>query len=128
VGRFAGRLGAGEGDDALHGLIAQRRFAGLAGGVAQQSFDPGLGEALPAPDCRASDPGAFGDRRDVQSIGRAEDDPSPRHMLLGAVAIGDDRLEQSAILSRDQRTHCLSHAPSIAHPFPFVSHLNASVH
>jgi hypothetical protein len=87
-----------------------------------------LGEALlPAPHCRPADPGAFGHRRDAPSIGRAEDDPSPRHMLLGAVAIGDDRLEPSTIFSRDQRTHCLSRAPSIAYPLRLVNPLNASV-
>ena len=107
----------------------RRRLAGLAGLVAQQALDPGLGEPpLPAPDRRPADPGAPGDLGDVQPVGRAEDDPSPRHVLLGAVAIGDDRLQTSTILSRDQRTHDLSHAPSIAHPLCSVNPLFASVH
>ena len=59
VGRLAGRLGTGERHDPLHGLIAQGRFAGLAGGIAQQAVDAGLGEPpLPAPDRRPADPGA----------------------------------------------------------------------
>ena len=37
----------------------------------------------------------------AQPLGRAEHDPRPRHVLLGAVAIGHDRLETSTILSRD---------------------------
>ena len=40
------------------------------------------------------------DLGDVQAVGRAEDDPSARHMLLGAIAIGHDRLETSTIRSR----------------------------
>jgi hypothetical protein len=51
-------------------------------------------------------------RCDVQPVGRAEDHPSPRHMLLSAVAIGDDRFEPSTIFSQHQRTYCLSHAPA----------------
>ena len=117
VGRLAGRLGAGQRDHPMHGGVAQRRLAGLAGGIAQQAVDPGLGEPpLPAPHRRPADPGAPGDLGDVQPVGRAQDDPSPRHVLLGAVAIGDDRLQTSTILGRDQRTDDLSHAPSIAHP------------
>ena len=86
----------------MHDLVAQGRFAGLAGGIAQQALDASLDEAfLPAPHCRPADPGASGDRGDLQPLGRAEDDPSPRHVLLGAVAIGDDRLQTSTILSRD---------------------------
>ena len=127
--RLAGRLGAGERYDPMHGLIAQRRLAGLAGGIAQQTVDPGLGEPpLPAPDRRSADPGAPRDLGDIQSVGRAQDDPSPRDVLLGAVAIGDDRRQTSTVLSRDQRTYDLSHEPSIAHPLAFVNPLFASVH
>jgi hypothetical protein len=42
-----------------------------------------------------------------------ENDPSPRHMLLGAVAIGHDRLETSTIRGRDQGADDLSHAASM---------------
>jgi hypothetical protein len=60
VGRFAGRLGTGKRDHPLHGPIAERRLAGLAGGIAQQPLNSGLGEALlPAPNRRPADPGAF---------------------------------------------------------------------
>jgi hypothetical protein len=126
---FAGRFGTGERHHPLHGPIAQERFAGPAGGIAQQPVDAGLGKALlPAPHRGPADAGAFGNLGDAQPFGRAEDDPSPRRMLLGAVAIGDDRLQPSAILSRDQGTDGLSHAPSIAHPSSLVNPLFASVH
>ena len=67
VGGLAGRLGAGQRDHPVHGGVAQGRLAGLAGGIAQQAVDPGLGEApLPAPDRRPADPGAPGDLGDAQ--------------------------------------------------------------
>ena len=37
-------------------------------------------------------------------------------MLLGAVAIGDDRLQTSTIFSRDQATDDLSHPPACHNP------------
>ena len=100
-----------------------RRTVGAANGALpglrvasrKQAVDPRLGEPpLPAPDRRPADPGAPGDLGDAQPVGRAQDDPSPRHVLLGAVAIGDDRLQTSTILGRDHRTDDLSHAPGIA--------------
>jgi hypothetical protein len=126
---FAGRFGAGERHHPLHGLIAQGRFAGLAGGITEQALHASFDEPpLPAPDRRATDAGAPRDLGDVQPRGRPENDPSPRHVLLGAVAIGDDRLQTSAILDRDQRTDDLSHASSIAHPSTLVNLLFASAH
>ena len=57
VGRFAGRLGEGQRHDPPHGLGAQRRLARLAGRVAQQTVDPGLGKPpLPAPHRGPADP------------------------------------------------------------------------
>ena len=109
--------------------VAQGRLPGLAGGIAQQPVDPGLGEApLPAPHRRPADRGPFGHLRDRQPLGRRQNDLSPRHMLLGAVAIDDDRLQMSTIFRRDQRTYDLSHGSSIAHPPAIVNPLNASVH
>jgi hypothetical protein len=79
--------------------VASARGAfGLVAGIAQQAGDAGLGKApLPAPDRRAADPGAPGDLGDAQPLGRIQDDPRPRHVLLGPVAIGHDRLQTSAI-------------------------------
>jgi len=129
MGRFAGRLGAGQRDHALHRGGAQRRLAGLAGRIPQQAVDAGPGKApLPAPHRRPADAGAPGDIGDRQPLGGVEDDSRPGHVLLGAIAIGDDRLETGTILSRDQRTDFLSHGGSISPSRPFVNPLNASVH
>jgi hypothetical protein len=49
-------------------------------------------------------------------------------VLLGAVAIGDDRLETGTILSRNQRTDILSQGGSISPSRPVVNPLNVSVH
>ena len=129
VGRLAGRLGAGQGHDPPHGPVAQRRLARLAAGVAQQPLDPSFGEPpLPAPHRRPADSSPLGHSRDRQPLGRCQDDPSPRHVLLGAITIGDDRLQTSTILDRDQRTDDLSHEPNVAHPPALVNRLFASVH
>ena len=111
VGRLAGRLAAGQRHHALHGRLGRRRLAGLSGLVVQQPVDAGLGEALlPAPHRRPADPGAPGDLRHVQPLGRVQDDPGPRHMLLRPVAIGQDRRQALAILGRDKGTDRLCHA------------------
>jgi hypothetical protein len=49
------------------------------------------------------------DLRDRQARGRRQNDPSPRHVFWGTVAIGDDRLETSTVRSRHSRTDDLSH-------------------
>ena len=129
MGRLARRLGTGQRDHALHRGIAQRRLARLAGRIAQQALDAGLREPpLPAPYRRPADPGVPRHLGGAQLLGRCQDDPSPRHVLLGAVAIGDDRLEASTIRSRHQRANDLSHAPSMPQPRPFVNLMIASVH
>ena len=89
------------------------RLAGLSGLVAQQPVDAGLGEALlPAPDRRPADPSAAGNLRHVQSLGRVQDDPDPRHLLLRPVAIGQDRRQTLAILGRDKgQTVCAMPVP-----------------
>jgi hypothetical protein len=129
VARFAGRFGAGQRHHPVDDLIAQGRLAGLARGIAQQAVDPGLGEPpLPAPDRGSADISPLGHFCDRQPVGRRQDDLSPRHVLLGAVAVADDRLETSTILSRHQRTDDLSHGPSIAPPPRLVNPLFASLH
>ena len=127
MGRRAGWLGAGQGDHPVNRGVAQRRLAGLAGGVAEQAVDAGLGEALlPAPHCGPADPRAPGNLGDAQPHGRSQNDPRPHHMLWGAVAIGHDRLQTSTIGRRDHRINELSHAPSIAHLPALAIHLFAS--
>jgi hypothetical protein len=50
------------------------------------------------------------------------------HMLLAAIAIGDDRFEANAIISRDKGTDFLRYANGIAYPGRTVNPMNASVH
>jgi hypothetical protein len=57
-----------------------------------------------------------------------EHDPRPQHMLVGAVAVGDDRLEPSTILTKDGGADILGHAPSMPHPFPAVNLQNVTMH
>jgi hypothetical protein len=64
---------------------------------------------------------------DWQPLGRTEDDPRPRDIFLGAVAIDDDRLETSTILSRDQGTDLLSHGGNLPRSQAAVNSVNASV-
>ena len=112
---LARRFAAGQRHDAMDGRVAQMGSARPARRVPQQALDAGCGEPpLPAPHRRPANPAAPRRLGDVQPRGRGEDDPSPRHVLLGAVAIGHDRLQTSTIGSRDQRTYDLSHAPSMA--------------
>ena len=92
---------------------AVARLAGLAGLVAQQAVDPRFGEALlPAPHRRPAGPGPPGHLRDLEPVGRVQDDPRPRHMLLRPVAIGQDRRQPLTILSRDKGTDRLCHDPT----------------
>jgi hypothetical protein len=119
MGCLAGRLGAGQPDHPVHQGLTQRRLARLAGRVAQQALDPGFGEAaLPTPDRRPAHVRAPGDLGNRQPRRRSQDDPSPRHMLLRTVSIGYDRLQTSAIRSRNPRADKMSHAPACHNPAP----------
>ena len=96
--------------------VRRARLAGLAGLVAQQPVDAGLGEALlPAPHRRPADPGAPGDLGHVQPLGRGQDDPSPRHMLLG-------RLRSATIAAKRGRSSAETNGHTICAIGP-VSHI-----
>ena len=80
-----------------HG-VWDRRFARLARFVVQQPIDPGVHKAaLPAPHAGLGDPRPAHDLRRAAAFARGEDDLRPPDMLLGAVAVGDDRLQPLAI-------------------------------
>ena len=129
VGRLARRLAAGQSHHTLHHGVRRGRLARLSGPVAQQPVDAGLGEALlPAPDRRAADLSAAGNLRHVQPLGRGEDDPCPRHMLLRPVTVGQDRRQTLAILRRDYGTNQMGHGQTIAQPRQRMNLPNASVH
>ena len=105
---------------------------GLPGRLVRRAGEPvdaGLGEApLPAPDRRPADPSAAGDLRHVQPLGRVQDDPRPRRVLLRPVAIGHDRRQALAIPRRDNGTDRMGHGHAIAHLGTSMNLPNASVH
>jgi len=59
-----------------------------------------------------------GDPGDGGPVRRGEDDPGSGHMLLGAVAVGDDRLETGTILGRDEGADILGHPHNLARTPP----------
>jgi hypothetical protein len=122
-------LATGQGHDALRHGLAERRLAGLAGLVAQQPVEPGLGVApLPAPYRRPADPGPPSHRRDVEPLGREQHDPGASDVLLRPIAIADDHRQPQAILGRDQGANRLCHEQAIAQIPPPVNPKIASVH
>ena len=121
--------GAGQRHQPLHDGLGCARLAGLPSLVAQEPVDAGFGVALlPAPDRRPADSGVSGDLGHFQPLGRVQDEPDPRRLLLRPVAIGQDRRQALAIRSRDQDTHGLRHAQCIAQTQASVSLPYASVH
>ena len=115
VGCLAGRLGAGQRHHALHRGGSQRASC-PACGVASRNRPSTPASAKrrcqrhtagrPTPARRATS-------ATLSRVGRRQNEPSPRHVLLGAVAIGHDRLETRTIRGRNPRTDDLSHAPSM---------------
>ena len=90
----------------------ERRFARLAGFVAQQTFNPGLGKALlPPPYRRPADADALRHPRRRVSIGRGEHDARPFDVLARPVAVGRDRRQLLALRSAHNHTYPLSHRP-----------------
>ena len=129
MGRLVRRSGAGERDHPCCGLRCNRRFAGLAGLVAQQAFNPGLGVALlPAPYRRSADADAGRDPVCRFPLGTGQNDARSVHILPRLVALTDNRLQPVPVRSADDHTYCLSHRPNIAHSTALVNLLNASVH
>ena len=69
-----------------------RRLAGLAGLVAQQTLDPALGKALlPPPHRRTADAEALRNLLRRAPIRRGEHDARPFHVFARPVAVGGDR-------------------------------------
>ena len=129
MGRLVRRGGASQRHHPCRGLRGNRPFAGLAGLVAQQPFNPNLGVALlPAPYCRSADADARRDPLRRFPLGRSENNARPFHMLPRSVAVTDNRLQPFPVSSADDHTYCLSHRHSIAHSSAVVNLLNASLH
>jgi hypothetical protein len=88
--------------DALHrgeaGADDPSREAGGAGLVAEKPIDPFFHKAcLPPPDRRLADSGCAQDSGCTQPIGGPQNDPGTPDVLLGAVAIIEDRPKALAI-------------------------------
>jgi hypothetical protein len=129
MGRLARRLGAGQRHHLGRLVGRDRGLAGLAGVVAQQTLDPGFGEALlPAPRRRPADADALGNPLRRSSIGRGEHNPRPLDMLTPPIAVGHDHLQPFPVRSTDDHTYGLSHTPRIAHSAALVNLMNASAH
>ena len=94
MGCLVRRRGAGQRHHLCRGWRGNRRFAGLAGLVAQQPFNPNFGVALlPAPYCRPADTDARRDPLRRFPRGRGENDARPFDMLPRLVAVTANRLQ-----------------------------------
>ena len=112
VGRLVRRFGAGQRHHPRRGFRRDRRLAGLAGLVAQQTLNPALGKALlPAPHRRPADADALRHPLRRVPIRRGEHDARPLDVLARPVAVGRDRRQLLALRGAQNHTYLL---PSIA--------------
>jgi hypothetical protein len=89
----------------------ERRLAGGARLVAQQTVHAGLYEALlPAPDHRFALASLPHDRGGAQTVCREEDDLGAPDVLLRAVPVGYDRCQSPAINSLDVHHDPFAHS------------------
>ena len=128
VGRFTGRLGAGQRHNLVDGVGGQLRLAGFAARFPQQDIDTVLSETpLPAPDRWPADAGLPGNLMHRQSFRRKHDDPGTLNLLEGAIAVADDSGQSLAVLGIDDNADCLGHRNRIAQPAPNRNPLFASM-
>jgi hypothetical protein len=112
VGRLVRRFGAGQRHHPRGGFRRERRLAGLAGLVTQQTFNSGLGKTLlPPPHGRPTDAEALGHLLRRPSIRRGEHDARPLDVLARPVAVGHDRRQLLALRSVENHTYPLRHRP-----------------
>jgi hypothetical protein len=91
------------------GVRRERRFAGLAGLVAQQTFNPALGKALlPPPHRRPADADGLRPLRRMP-IRRGEHDARPLDVLARPVAVARDRRQLLALRGAQYHTYLLCH-------------------
>ena len=129
VGRFAGRLAAGECQYLGHGRGRHWLFPRRPGLVAQQTVHPGIGVApLPAPHRRTADGGAAGHLKHRQPIRREQNDLGALDVLQRPVPIVNDCRQAGAILRADYDAKLLGHARRIAHPARLMNRSFVSVH
>jgi hypothetical protein len=112
VGRLMRRRGASQCHHPRRGFRCDRRLAGFAGLVAQQTLDPALGEALlPPPHRRPTDANALRHLLRRVPIRRGEHDARPLHMFARPVAVGHDRCQLLALCSAQNHAYLLCHGP-----------------
>ena len=107
----------------------KRRLAGPPGLVTQEALDALRREAgLPAPDdgLRFARPAHH--LKGAAALRRGEDDVGPPDMLLGRIAIRDDRPQPTAILRRDGDDDPCSHPKSLNRFGRFGNRPNESDH
>ena len=125
MGRLVRRLGAGQRHHPRRGFRRDRRLAGLAGLVAQQTLDPALGKALlPPPHRRPADADALRHLLRRVPIRRGEHDARPLDVLARPVAVGRDRRQLLALRRAQHHTYLLCHGP-IPQPWPNIAHPDA---
>ena len=129
MGGFAGRFGKRQINNPLDDIGSQRSLAGPARLVAQQTIDALAHEALlPAPDNRLRQPRPAHDFQRSAAIGRGQNDAGARRMFLRSVAIPDDPIEATPILSPDFDFDACSHTKSMIQITALGNPSYASVH
>jgi hypothetical protein len=115
--RLMRRFGAGQRHQL--GRLSGRdpRLARLAGLVAQQTFNPHLGEALlPPPHRRPADADAVGNPLCRFPIGRGQHDARPLDVLARSIAIGRDRRQLLTLHCAQNHAYLLCHGPHSPKP------------
>ena len=108
----AGGSVSGQRDHPLRHLGPERRDARGPRLVAQETFAAFLGEALlPAPDAGLRLARPAHDRDRAEAVGAEQHDLGPPDVLLGRVAVADQRLQAAAVGGRDVEGDSGAHAP-----------------
>ena len=112
VGRLGGRVAQRQGDHPLSHLRAERRDARWPCLVAQQTVVALLGEALlPAPDAGLRLAGPAHDPIGADAISAVQYDPCAPNMLLGDVAVPDERLQTTTVGRAQDDADSWAHEP-----------------
>ena len=102
VRRLARRVAQGQGDDAVHDFGPEWRDARRSRLVAKQALEAFLGEAfLPTPHTSLRLAGAAHDLIGADAVDAEQDNLGPPDMLLGGIAVPDQRREATAARRRN---------------------------
>jgi hypothetical protein len=126
MGRLVWWLGAGQRHHPRPGFRGDRHLAGLAGLVAQQTFNSHLGKALlPPPHGRPADADALCHPLRRVPIRRGKYNARPLDVLVRPVAIGRDRRQLLALRCAQNHTYLLCHGPLSLKPWSIIAHPSA---